>query len=300
MKKISINKAALLGSASALGYHWVYDPYKLMKRRDSGDPMIFQEIDHDFYKDTENTYDVYPYHKAGDLDFMGEVLYITNEFLENEDDLSLENFRSMLFDYFKEDSPYNGWVEGYAKDFLKVYQDELDDKRESQVYTEYVDRQLVGLLFILAVLENDRIENKIETAVSLAKTLTSYENIEPLTHFLYLLFKELDDGKTIQEGLKATSNVIPKLYRENILKSLEDIDIITFAQNYSGIACGLDQSLSLIFYILNHTSTWEDAMVLNTSIGGASSNRGIFISAIASRYLEIPEKYVSKLNYNVE
>lgn len=300
MKKISIHKAALLGSASALGYHWVYDPFKLFDKRDNGDPMIFQEIDHDFYKETENTYDVYPFHKAGDLDFMGEVLYITSKFLDNQSTVNLEHFRKMFYDYFKEDSPYNGWVEGYAKDFLKVYQEEIDGKRETQVYTEYVDKQLVGLLFILAVLENEKIENKIETALELSKTLTSYENISGLTTFLYQLFKEIDDGKTIKDALHATSNEIPEIYRENILKSSEDIDIITFAQNYSGIACGLDQSLSLIFYILNHTSTWEEAMVLNTSIGGASSNRGIFISAIASRYLDIPEKYHSKLNYTVK
>lgn len=300
MGNVSTNKAALLGSASALGYHWVYDPFKLFDRRDSGHPMIFEEIDHEFYKKADNTYDVYPHHKAGDLDFMGEVLYITHRFLETDNDGSLEAYRAMFYDYFKEDSPYNGWVEGYAKDFLKQYKAELDGTKEPQVHTTYVDKQLVGLLFVLAVLEHDSITDKVETAVNYAKTLSSYEHIEPLSEFLLRLFEKLDEGHSIQDALTACSVYIPDIYRENVLTSKEDMDIVTFAQNHAGIACGLDQSLALIFYILNHTSTWEEAMVLNASIGGASSNRGIFISAIASRYLDIPEEYLSKLNYDVK
>ncbi|QMS84710.1 ADP-ribosylglycohydrolase family protein [Candidatus Xianfuyuplasma coldseepsis] len=298
MNKISIIKSALLGSASALAYHWIYDPQSLMARKNSGYPMIFENIDHDFYKEAKNTYDVYPHHLAGDLDFMGEMLYLTHKFLEKNTDL--EEYRKLLYNSFKEDSPYNGWVEAYVKDFLKVYKDEIDGKRQPQLDTAYVDKQLVGLIYILAVFEKEYITDKVTTAVNFAKTVTSYENIEPLTTFLFNLLKELEQGITIQQALQNCSSIIPELYRDAILKSSEDIDIITFAKEHAGIACGLDQALPLIFYILQHTSSWEEAMVLNATIGGASANRGIFISAIASRYLEIPKEYQSKLNYNVK
>lgn len=299
MNKTTIHKAALLGSASALAYHWIYDPIKLFERRDSGHPMIFEDIDHDFYKEAKNTYDVYPFHQAGDLDFMGELLYITKRFLDTEQDISLKHYRKMVYDYFNEDSPYNGWIEAYVKDFLTRYKEELDGNKKPQEHTAYVDKQLVGLIYILAVWETDSINDKIATAVDFAKTLTSFENIEPLTTFLFHLLNKLEAGIPLEKALLDCSNDIPEVYRKAILKSSEDIEIVTFAKEYAGIACGLDQALPLIFYILQHTSSWEEAMVLNATIGGASANRGIFISAIASRYYDIPKQYQSKLNYSI-
>ena len=299
MKQTNIHKAALLGSASALGLNWIYDRDLLKQHQLEGHPMIFEEIDHELYKSSEKSYDVYPEHQVGDLDFMGEVYYLTYMFLTYEEDKSLRRYREVLYEYFREDYEYNGYVESYGKDFLAKYKAELDGTKEVAEHTDYVDKQMIGLLYILTVYEDDNIINKELTAQEFAKVLTAYSKVDDLTRALYYLLVLLDQGLPFKEAALQLEEYLPVLYRKDVLIALTDIDLETFLKKHSGVACGINHALPLIFYILAHTNTWEEAMVLNATLGGASSARGIFLSAIASRYLEIPGKYLKLLQYNL-
>lgn len=300
MKKTSMNKAALLGSASALGLNWIYDRKLLKTHKDDGHPMVFEPIDHEMYKQAKKGYDVYPNHTVGDLDFMGEVYYFTYMFLEYEEIQTLERYRYLFYEYFRPDYEYDGWIESYGKDLLANVKDELENDKEPKEHTDYEDKQLIGLLFLLSVYEKDTLLNKEQEALRLARVFTAYDWIDDLTSALYYLLVLLDQGVSFKEAALQLERYLPEDLKTKVLKALTNIDVDTFIKDYSGVACGLDQSLPLIFYILAHTTTWEEALQLNATLGGASSARGIFISAIASRYLEIPEKYLNKLNYNVE
>jgi hypothetical protein len=300
MKKTSMNKAALLGSASALGLNWIYDRDLLQEHKDSGNKMIFEAIDHDLYKQAKNGYDVYPNHSVGDLDFMGEVFYFTYMFLEYEEIQTLERYRYLFYEYFRPDYEYDGWIESYGKDLIATVKTEQEEHKEPQLETNYDDKQLIGLLFLLSVYEKDTMLNKEQEALRFAKVFTSYNEIDSIISAMYYLLVLLDQGVPFKEAAVQLEQYLPEGLKTKVLKALTNIDINTFIKDYSGVACGLDQALPLIFYILSHTSTWEEALVLNATLGGASSARGIFLSAIASRYLEIPKKYQDKLNYIVE
>lgn len=299
MKKTSMNKAALLGSASALGLNWIYDRDLLQSHKTAGNKMIFEPIDHELYKQAKEGYDVYPNHTVGDLDFMGEVFYFTYMFLDYEEDQSLARYRYLFYEYFRPDYEYDGWIESYGKDLIAKVKDEQESDKDPQEHTDYEDKQLIGLLLLLSVYEKDTLLNKEQEALKFARVFTSYDLIDDLTSAMYYLLVLLDQGVPFKEAALQLEGYLPEPIKTNVLKSLTNIDLDSFIKNHSGVACGLDQSLPLIFYILAHTSTWEEALVLNATLGGASSARGIFISAIASRYLEIPKKYIDKLNYNV-
>jgi hypothetical protein len=300
MKRTSIDKAALLGSASALGLNWIYDKELLRQHKQEGHPMIFEAIDHDLYARAKNAYDVYPDHQVGDLDFLGEVYYVTHMFLHYEKNHSLERYREVLFEYFREDYEYNGYVESYGKDFLKRYREEQEGKRDVALHTDHIDKQMVGLVFLFAVYEHDFLLNKEAAALDFARVLTAYPPINELTQSLYYLLTLLDDGVPLRQALPQLDPYLPDSYRDDILASLKDIDLDPFVQQHAGIACGIEHALPLVFYILLNTTTWEEAMVLNATLGGASSARGMFVSAIASRYLEIPKQYLDQLNYHID
>lgn len=300
MKQTSIHKAALLGSASALGLNWIYDAKLLQTHKDQGHPMIFESIDHDLYKQAENGFDVYPNHTVGDLDFMGEVYYLTYMFFTYEEVQTLERYREVLYSYFREDYEYNGYIESYGRDFLTAYKAELDGTQEPLSHTTHIDKQLVGLLYILAVYEDDSLLDKEQTALHFARVLTAYDNLDGLTAAFYYLLVLLDQGVPFKEAALQCEQYLPTEYRDGVLAALTDIDINTFLSTYSGVACGLNQAVPLLFYILAHTNSWEEALMFNATLGGASSARGIFVSAIASRYLDIPEKYLDKLTYHIK
>ena len=210
MIKTSIHKAALLGSASALGLNWIYDRSLLETHKSQGHPMIFEPIDHNLYKQSKKSYDVYPEHQVGDLDFLGEVYYLTYMFFEYEEHQTLERYREILYEYFREDYEYNGYVESYGKDFLAKYKLEKDGSVPPQNHTDYIDKQLIGLIYILLLHENETIVDKEETALHFARVLTSYDNITPLTSALYYLLVLLDQGVSFKES--TLQQMVKKVY----------------------------------------------------------------------------------------
>ena len=79
MSKISMIKAGLLGSSSALGLNWIYDK-RLLSEFSKGTEVLFIPIDHKLYKKAKTGFAVYPKTVVGDLDFMGEIIYIFNDY----------------------------------------------------------------------------------------------------------------------------------------------------------------------------------------------------------------------------
>jgi hypothetical protein len=289
--KIEYVKAALLGSASALGLNWIYDR-KLLDRFAEDNETIFIPIQHELYKEAKNGFDVYPNHKLGDLDFMGEVLWLFNQFLHNSKKHTAELWQETFYNYFKEDGPYDGYIEAYGKDLLK----RLNDNESTSVHTEFEDKQLIGPLFILAMYSYHNSINKVQDALDYAKVLTSYSGVNYFSDLLYYLIKDLENGVAKKDALKRNINYAPKSYQESLKKALELDDINEFISSYSGIACGLEQSFPLIYYIVAHSNNWEEALRLNATLGGASSARGIFISYLLNIVDGINVKYEKNLN----
>ncbi|GEM_PF-1963153 len=300
MNKPSIVKAALLGSASALGLNWIYNRRVLNKHREEGHPMIFEAIDHELYKRAKKAFDVYPDHQIGDLDFMGEVLYLFYMFLEYEEDHSLVRWREIFYEYFREDHEYNGYLESYGKEFLKRYKEESDHTLDDVLHTDFVDKQLIGPLFIFATYESEHSINKVADALNYVKTLTAYSGANELNQMFNTLLELLDKGVDKQDALREVISIAPEEYREALEISLTDISLDKLIMNHAGVACNLDQTLPVIFHIVSHHDDWADALVTNAAIGGASSARGIYVSALMSRIVAIPEEYLDKLNYNIE
>lgn len=297
MKKVSMIKASLLGSASALGYNWIYDrPYlfDLSTKKD----LLFQPIDQKAYEEASNTYNVYPGFKVGDVDFMGEVLFLFHKFLTEENDKKPLTWRKKLYNHIHEGGPYNGYIESYGKELLTQVAFEKDYDKEAKVFTDHVDKQLVVPLFLLASYENDSIKNKIHDILPHLKTLTSY----PLSSDLMMMFLklfELLETTSKDKALKKAIGYAPKEFHKSLEKALTDMDKNEFIMEYAGIACGLEQSIPLIIYIVAHYDTWEEALRENVILGGASAARGIFISAIMNHIAGIPEKYIDLLNHTV-
>ena len=193
MKKNKLVEAALLGSSSALGLNWIYDRELLLEESKNG-KMIFRCIDHDLYKKAKKSYDVYPNHKVGQLDFMGEMLYLFHMFYDYDDDRSFDRWMLYFYEYFSNDQEYDGYIETYGKDLLKRYKQSLDNDEKPNRETDHVDKQLGGLVFLLHLYESPKSIDKINDALRYARTITSYVNITQLTVMLHELLKKLDYG----------------------------------------------------------------------------------------------------------
>lgn len=298
MKKNNLLEAALLGSSSALGLNWIYDK-ELLLEEEKKDSMIFRAIDHELYKKAEHGFDVYPNHKVGQLDFMGEVLYLFHMFNDYEKENSLLRWTEYFYEYFKKDNGYNGYLEKYGVDFITQHKLALDTNKTPATITDHTDKQLVGLVFLLHLYEKTSSTEKVNDALIFARTLTNYTAITALNIMLYELLKKLDYGIKKENALNDVIKLTPKSYQNSLKAAITIPDAFEFISNYAGVACDLEQSLPLIFYIVKNSDSWTKGMELNATLGGASSARGIFVSALLSRIYEIPQEYKDKLYYSV-
>ena len=298
MKKNELLEAALLGSSSALGLNWIYDKELLLEEAKKGS-MIFRAIDHDLYKRAEHGFDVYPNNRVGQLDFMGEVLYLFHMFYDYEKEDSLSRWMEYMYEYFKEGNGYDGYLEKYGIEFREKYKNALDNDQKPNTTTDHTDKQLIGLTFLLHLYENSKSIDKVNDALTFARTLTNYSAITQLNVMLFELLKKLDYGIKKDEALNDVIQLAPNLYQNSLKAAISIPEVFDFISDYAGVACDLTQSLPLIFYIVKNSDTWLSGMELNATLGGASSARGIYVSALLSRLYEIPQEYKDKLYYKV-
>ena len=202
--------------------------------------------------------------------------------------------------YISDDGPYNAYIEKYGKVLVSRYSDEVNNGKEPQIHTDYEDNQLIGLALFTAIYENDKFRNKIEDSLNYSKIFTSYLPIENFTKLLFNLFKDLENGVEKEQALQNNIKFAPIDYHEKLKHSLHKVDSYFFIKNFSGVACELDQSFPLIYHLIANNNTWEEALTKNAILGGASSARGIIISAIFNIIDIIPIKYQEKLNYKLK
>lgn len=298
MSKTSMIKASLLGCSSALGLNWIYDS-KFLNEYIKDKDVLFQPIDHEAYKKAKTSFDVYPDSTVGDLDFMGEVLFQFHSFLKDSDDQSHLSFRSVIYNSFKKDSSYSGYIEHYGEDLIKQVENEIKLNQQPVVYTKHIDKQLAGPALLLAIYELDSINNKIESSIGFAKVLTEYTGVDNFILLLKNLFDDLNNGVDKLKALKQNIHFAPLEYQESLSMALEMKDQTKFIKEYSGVACGLNQSFPLIFNIVANNDTWEEALRMNAKLGGASSARGLFLGAIFNIIDEVPDKYLNLLTHNI-
>lgn len=275
---------SLLGSSSSLGLNWIYDK-DLMSEFSKENKVLFLPIQHKLYRKAKHGFNVYPNHIVGDLDFMGEVIYLFHKYLEKQQE---SNFKQYMYKHIGPESSYNGYIETYGKELIETIS-------QGNLHTDLIDKQLIGpAMYVVGYAHG---LDDIET-LHFSKSLTAYEETKNFHKSLRHIFINLNDNNK-SDVLKESISYLSSDYKIRLKHVFTDINIDDFIKEYSGVACGLEQSFPLIYYIVHHTSNFKEALTLNSSLGGASSARGIIIGAIYSLLEEIPKEYQNMLNYKI-
>lgn len=271
MNKNTTLTFALQGSASALGLNWIYDA-PLLESFCKDKSCIFLDIQHDLYNQSKKAYDVYPNHQAGDLDFMGEILNQLNKFLDESPKNTPWEFFIYIHQFL---TTYDGYIESYGKDLMRRYE---KDKLRCVYETPHLDEQLINMAIYFVFHERD---NSIEETLKYTKIFTSDPSSKILLPMLQDFLNDLEN-ESLEIALDNVKMSVTKPYKEQIIKALNCKNKEELLKEIS-TACGAKDALAMILYILKHTSSTEEALELNVSLGGASSARGIFVSALAQK-----------------
>jgi len=283
-----IIQGALTANAASLGLNWIYNiPYldRLSKEQD----LTFTEVDPKKYKRARKAYMAYPNAKVGDVSLQGELLKWLYEALKENPDLTRDEFENLLYDKIKPGGVYEGWVESYGK---KIILNHLN--KELEIDTEPLsinDDQLVGFIPYIAC---KALNLSNEKAFELANVFTEDETYKSFYNVFDQLIEDAQ-ATTLKEALKASLTNVPKDFGFKLTMALNTQtpkDIL----NIVNTSCSIGYALPLMYTIMHSTSSYEEAVRLNTQFGGASSDRGTLMGALLSTVYDINNEWIELTN----
>ncbi|MCK7486795.1 MAG: ADP-ribosylglycohydrolase family protein [Bacillus subtilis] len=278
---------ALVANAACMGFNWIYNmPY--LDKLASVQSLVFQPIDPAKYKRAGKAYLAYPQAVVGDVSLQGEIAKWLYAALKDNPDLTRDQYKAMIYDQIKPGGTYVGWVESYGK---KLVINELNQFINAglPVLTQD-DDQLVGFIPYLVAKELGRTNDQAWDLAQLFTNLGIYREYYDLFDRLF----EAIQSKPLREALESVVTFAPEQVREALTNALSMTDTLLFITRHAGTACHIPQAIPLIFHLLYHSSSYEEAVKWNVKIGGASADRAMLLGAFAAQGSPIPQDWIAK------
>ncbi len=284
-------KAALIGNISGLGVHWIYDrPF--LETLSQHQSLIFRVQDKEIYENAKKSFYVYPNKPLGSVSTQGMFLYWLSNALTTNPNLTQTDYKNLLFNKIKPGGSYSGYIESYAK---KMIIEELskDLSLELPVLPK-TDDHLVGFIPYIAYKAH---QLDLTHALKLTQLFSNLNEYQDFFNVFDTLLSP--SGLNLIESLKKSIHQAPPHYKLALEQALITQDLDVFINEHSGIACQINQSIPLIFYILSHSNSFKDMLHLNAKLGGATADRGLILGMIGSIYYDIPDKFINMLDLSI-
>ncbi len=285
----SILKDALIANAASLGYNWIYNlPY--LERLEKTESLVFQKADPAKYKRARKAVLAYPFSEVGDVSLQGEIAKWLYQALKENENFNPEDYRQLVLEKIKPGGAWQGWVESYGKKLL--FNEMIDEFELDQPKLPMNDDQLVGLVpyWVLKSLDLNT-----ERAWEFAQIFTDNEDYKGIFSGLDEVFKHLENEDDLKTALNAAVPKMPKSMAFKLAQAIALDDTKTFLMSYVKTSCSIKDAIPLAFHIIAKANTYEEAVRMNTKIGGASSDRGMIIGAIYGQASSIPKAWESQL-----
>ena len=277
-------KGALIANAAAMGFNWVYNiPYleRLAKQED----LLFQKADEAKYKRARKAVLAYPYAEIGDVSLQGEIAKWLYEALKNNPELTKEDYEEIVYEKIKPGGFYRGWIESYGRKlvFNRLHK-EIDEESEA---LSIQDDQLIGFVPYIVCKALDLPNEK---AWELAQAFTDNEDYKDFYKVFDGIIQNLGQH-SLKEALQLSLQEVPKHYGFKLTMAISMDSVKDFVLQLVNTSCSIKYAIPLIYAILSHTDNYEEAVRLNTLLGGASSDRAMLIGALYSLTSEIPKEW---------
>ncbi len=282
---------ALVSNAASMGFNWIYNmPY--LERLEKEQDLTFQKADPAKYKRARKAVLAYPYAKVGDVSLQGEIAKWLYKLLQENPQATKDDYETMVFENIKPGGHYRGWIESYGQKL--IYNKLTASLKTDNAILSIEDDQLVG--FIPYIVSKE-LSLPNEKAWEMAQVFT---NNEDYLNFYTVFDNVLENLKTMamKDALKAAIPLAPRHFGFKLTMALQMDDSKSFVQQLAETSCAIQYAIPLTFNILANTASYEEAVKLNTRLGGASSDRGMLLGMLYAQISEIPKSWLAKTNFN--
>jgi hypothetical protein len=276
--------SGLIANASTLGIHWIYD-HTYLKKLSKTQSLFFLTQTKERYTEARNAYYSYPGHVVGDVTVQGEILLWLYEALKSNPNFSKEDYSKLLYEQFRPGGLYVGYVETYAKKHVLA----IMAKSLGIGLADFplMDDHLVGFMPYLACKELSLLNEK---AWELARLYTENEDYPTYYRMFDALFEAIPK-MGLRDALRSVVALAPKARQAAFQAALEIEDGDVFVDEHAGRACAIKDSIPVIFHVLAHATSFEDAILRNALLGGAISDRNTLIGAVLGTVFDVPEPW---------
>lgn len=283
-------EGALIANAASLGYHLINDRVLLKELQEEGS-LLFQTPDKAVFDRASKAFFRYPYAKVGDLSFQGEILHWLYEAVSKGKEISRTEYMEMIYQQIKPGGPYKGWVDSFGRKLIINFL--LPTVGNPFPPISQTDKQLVGFVPYLVCKE---LNKPNDYAWYLAQAFTDDADYNQFFRAFDQLFIKLKT-KSLRQSLEEVISITPYHIQEAIKKGLEYASADEYLANYAGTEAFLPEAVPLIFHILYHTSSFEEAINYNILLGGSSADRALMIGAIYAQIAPIPTAWRKKVKW---
>lgn len=275
---------ALVADAASLGVHWIYDPKRLTEiaGRQNG-VTAFTPIDAANYENVP-AYFAHAARKDGMSTQYGECLWTAVQSL-NKGGFDLADQTAAFAAHFGPGGAYHGYIDRPTRGALANIAAEVAPSGID-------DDQLPALTRLVALVAADQNDH--------AKSAMQITNVNDVawhyTQVFQALLNDLLTGSKMADALDRAALGADVSIQSALQDALETSEVSsTDYGEITGRACHLPMAGPLIFHILKHANSFEDAIERNNRAGGDNAGRSLMIGAAMAAVHGVPIHWALKL-----
>ena len=278
---------ALVADAAAMGLHWMYDQEQIKTISTSGD-ILFRQPEAAVYKDKRG-YFAHALKHSGELSHYGESAKIVGQ-LAAQNAYSPARHRQHFFEIFGPCGHYSGYADHPTKALIARMITDGDDISEASGMD---DNQMPAVCVVSGLFSAG---HSLETIRLAAQVISTNKDAVNAAIAVYQCLTAIKEGHSLTEALDASAKAMPgpvgQLMQDAL--AIDDYQVLETASRF-GLACYIEHSMPVIWYLLKHATDFESAVRDNIRCGGDSCGRSMALGSIAGFVFGIPGHLIERM-----
>ncbi len=278
----------LVADAATMGLHWMYDQDQIKAVAACGD-ILFRQPEAAVFKDKRG-YFAHATRRSGQLSHYGESARIVGQ-LAADGEYSTALHRQRFFEAFGPCGHYSGYADRPTKILVARMISEGEDIAEPSGMD---DNQMPAICVVAGLFAFGYSADTVKTA---AQVISTNADVLEGAVAVQQCLQHLTDGKTLAEALRLSADAmdgeVGQLMKEAL--AIEQYNPLETAKRF-GLACYVEHSFPVIWYLLNHAQDFESVVRDNIRCGGDNCGRSMALGAIAGLAFGVPETLVNRMD----
>jgi hypothetical protein len=288
MNRYDALAGALVADAASMGLHWLYDQEQIETVASTGD-IMFRQPEAAVFKDKKG-YFAHALRRAGQLSHYGESARIVGQ-LAADGEYETTLHRQRFFETFGPCGHYSGYADRPTKMLVARMINEGDDITEPSGMD---DNQMPAICVVPGLFAYDYSADTINKA---AQVISTNVDVVAGAAAVQQCLNYLSEGQTLTDALRLSANAmsgkVGPLMKEAL--TIEQYKPLEAAKQF-GLACYVEHSLPVVWYLLNHARDFESVVRDNIRCGGDNCGRTMALGAIAGLAFGVPDSLVRRMD----